>query len=84
MRFRKKLSCVNKLLSDFKEGKRFPSKSRCTSFNFNAGMSQKKCVISEKNALISLVIALPRIDTLICLFHKEKLAKKKHSMKESF
>ena len=48
MLFRKKLSCVNKLLSDIKEDKLFPSKSRFTSFNLNAGMlriglKKKKC-----------------------------------------
>ena len=46
--------CVSTFL-DFKEGKHCPSKSRCTTFKFNAGISHiglKTCVISEKNVWI--------------------------------
>ena len=46
--------------SDFKESKRCPSKSKWTTFKFNAGMSH----IGLKNC-VNPAIALPRIDTVV-------------------
>ena len=50
--------------SDFKEGKRCPSKSICRTFKFNAGIAlvYKKFVISEKKCVNPAVMCL-RIDT---------------------